>query len=106
MPAGGGQPEEDLERVVDEPLRAGQGADHEDADGQAVPEALEADVAVDAGHGLERALALCHEASVPCASLPFTKEGDQSDIPLRWLLSSETMTSAGWLTTAAPMPAM
>lgn len=48
--AGGGQAHVDLERVVDEPLEAGQGADHEDAHGHAVPEACEADVAVNAAH--------------------------------------------------------
>lgn len=45
------------EKNVHEPLEGGEGADHGDAHGQAVPQAAEADVAVDARDGLASALA-------------------------------------------------
>lgn len=46
-----------LEAIVDEPLERGKSTDHDDTDRQAVPETREADVAVDARHGLSGALA-------------------------------------------------
>jgi hypothetical protein len=52
-----GQAERNLERIVNEPLERGERADHEDARGEAVPQPAEADVAVDTGDGLARALA-------------------------------------------------
>lgn len=52
-----GQAERNLERIVDEPLERSERADHEDTRGQAVPQAAEADIAVDPRDGLACALA-------------------------------------------------
>lgn len=46
-----------LEAIVDEPLESRESTDHDNADGQAVPQARESNVAVDAGHGGSGALA-------------------------------------------------
>lgn len=46
-----------LETVVDEPLESRKSTDHDNAHGQAVPQARESNVAVDAGHGGSGALA-------------------------------------------------
>ena len=51
MTSGRRQTQPDLKRIVDEPLESGQSTDHDDSDGQSVPQAAEADVAVDSRHG-------------------------------------------------------
>lgn len=52
----GRQTKEHLERVINEPLRTSQGADHKNADGETVPQAFEANIPVYSGNGLESAL--------------------------------------------------
>ena len=47
----------DFEAVVDQPLERRQGSYHGNSNGQAVPEAFEADVAVDSRHGFPSAFA-------------------------------------------------
>ncbi len=82
MAAGCRQTERYLEAVVDEPLegrqcanlrrmlvgleRRGSGVEiyHDDSDGQAVPEAFEADVAVDPAHCLPRTFARCGHVNI------------------------------------------
>ena len=59
MASRGGQTERDLEAVVYQPLEGGQSANHDDPDRQAVPEAFEADVAVDPAHCFAGAFARC-----------------------------------------------
>ena len=48
-----------LEAIVNEPLESRQSSNHEDPNRQTVPEASEANVAVDACHGFAAALASC-----------------------------------------------
>src|SRR3954469_335476 len=46
-----------LERVINEPLKRGQGSDHQDPDRQPIPETRETNTPVDARHRPARALA-------------------------------------------------
>ena len=57
MPPRRRQPQRHFEAVVDEPLERRQRADHQDPDRQPVPQAPEADVAVDSRHGFAAAFA-------------------------------------------------
>lgn len=49
-----------LEAVIDEPLERSQSTDHSNSNRETVPEAPEADIAVDSRHGLAAALTSCH----------------------------------------------
>ena len=90
-----------------------QGADHEDPHGQAVPQPDKADVAVDARDGSHGALAGCEQIHTLASR---SKNMDDFGVVF-WGLGRSysrfrsafnllTMTSAGWLTTAHPTPAM
>ena len=73
------QAQGDLEAVVDEPLKGGEGANHGNSHWQAVPEAFETDVAVDPGHGFPRALAgygfvSAHPVSLMLTDLRFARD--------------------------------
>lgn len=56
MTTSGRKPQGDLETVIDQPLKRSKRPDHPNANRQAVPQALESNVAVDPRHGFPSAL--------------------------------------------------
>jgi hypothetical protein len=95
------QAKRDLERVVDEPLERSKGTNHEDTDRQSVPQAAEANVAVDARNGCAGTL----------TCLAVAVELRHHDIYLKVSMVyigiiAEINLPAGCETTAHPIPAM
>mmetsp|Transcript_13057 Transcript_13057/g.22034 ORF Transcript_13057/g.22034 Transcript_13057/m.22034 type:complete len:302 (+) Transcript_13057:28-933(+) len=66
LASGGGEAASHLERVVDDPLHAGEGTHHEDPSSESLPEPVEADFAVD----------LLNLVASRALSLPLVQDGD------------------------------